>query len=123
MGRTTFLLVSEINALSTWGRELKSTLHTDVKQYGSFLVGSALKRADYKDVDVRQIISDEDWLRLYNTVDIGYYNHVMSLWGQEITGLPIDYQIQSLTHVDNRGEKHPIDLFEGYINGENRKAK
>ncbi|WOI85974.1 hypothetical protein [Rhodococcus qingshengii] len=118
--RATYLLVTEINALNTWGRELKMSLHTNVEQYGVFLVGSALTKPDYRDVDIRQIISDEDWSRLFSTVDIGYYNHVMSLWGQKITGLPIDYQIQSISHEDNKGPKHPIDMLDGYVNGERR---
>jgi hypothetical protein len=121
MSRKTYLLVSEINALNTWGKEITNSLHTDVEQYGVFIVGSVLQRADYRDVDIRQIISDGDFLRLFNTVDIGYYNHAMSLWGQQITGLPIDYQIQSLGHEDNKGEKHPIHALKGYVNGERRK--
>lgn len=108
--RATYLLLSQLGKLDMWGRELKYILHTEVTQYGVFLVGSALKRANYRDVDIRHIISNDDFLKMFNIIDIGYFNQTVSLWGQQVTGLPIDYQIQSIDSIDNKvpGYKHPI---------------
>lgn len=119
--RATYLLVTQVNSLNTWGRELKGLFHTDVNNYGAYLVGSALTKPGFRDVDIRQIISDDDFRQLFNTVDIGYFNHAVSVWGQQITGLPIDYQVQSISHEDNKGVKHPIDMLDGYVGGERRK--
>jgi hypothetical protein len=121
MSRNSFLLVSQINTLNTWGKELTNMLPATVDHYGVYIVGSALKKADYRDIDIRQIISDKDFARLLKTVDIGYFNHAVSLWGQQLTGMPIDYQIQSIADKDNDGEKHPIHALKGYVNGERRK--
>lgn len=110
--RAVYLLLSELGKLDMWGRELKYILHTDIEQYGVFLVGSALKRKDYRDVDIRHIISNDSFLKMFSSIDIGYFNQMVSLWGQQVTGLPIDYQVQSIDSEDNKvpGYKHPIGI-------------
>lgn len=71
-----------------------------------YLVGSATKRADYRDVDLRLILTDEDFdywfcgrVMLWSLVSLAIGQHLAS-----ITGLPIDFQIQRMTEAN---EKHP----------------
>lgn len=72
---------------------------------GTYLVGSALARPDYRDVDVRTILRDDDFVRLFPT---GAHLHtpwefqcmVISHWLSEVSKLPVDYQIQSMTDAN-----------------------
>ena len=91
--------------------------------WGCYVVGSALQRSDWRDVDVRYIMKDEEfdalfpdagqcweqdarWLLL--TVSISEYL-------SERTGLPIDFQIQPQTHANERhkGPRSSIGLTIG----------
>lgn len=121
MSRATHLLVTDINKLSIFGNELRRLFKSE-NVYGSYLVGSALERHDYRDIDVRTIFDDEAFEDLKAVIDIGALNHLISIWGQQLTGLPIDYQIMPTSSPENEGRKHPIDVFVGYVNGE-RKLK
>jgi hypothetical protein len=59
-----------------------------------FLVGSVLDGPDYRDVDVRVVLPNravEGWPM--SRLDL---NMLLSRWGQEQTGLPIDCQVQSV---------------------------
>ena len=101
--------------------------------FGCYLVGSALERPDWRDIDVRFIMSDEEfeaefphtlhrnddgamhvdgggnwefdpkWLLL--TVSI-------SDWLRKQTGLPIDFQFQPQTHANKRhkGRRNALGL-------------
>jgi len=68
-----------------------------------FLCGSSLERPDYRDVDVRAVLKDEDFARLFppntNTYCIsGLWSLIcasVSLNLSQATGLKIDFQIQS----------------------------
>lgn len=80
-----------------------------------FLVGSALtKKTGWRDVDVRLILDDGEFER-----QVGEFTRPMLLnarWaalclafstlGREMTGLPIDFQIQQQSHA-NETEKGP----------------
>lgn len=80
---------------------------------GCFLVGSCLLRPDYRDVDVRFIMDDDAYDRLFAWK--GCYRSdlwslmctTMSLWLSQQTGLPIDFQIQHQTHANIL---HPFSL-------------
>lgn len=79
--------------------------------YGCYLVGSALERADWRDVDVRFIMKDEDFAVLFPNAgqcweqDPRWLLLTVSISERlsKITGLPIDFQIQPQTHAN---EKH-----------------
>lgn len=80
--------------------------------YGCYLVGSALDRQDWRDVDVRFILSDEEFEKLFP--DAGqYWEHdarwlvmtvAISAWLSSVSGLPVDFQMQPQTHAN---ERHP----------------
>jgi hypothetical protein len=71
-----------------------------------YLVGSATKRPDFRDVDVRLILTDEDFdywfcgrVMLWSLVCMAIGRHLA-----DVTGLPIDFQIQRMTEAN---AKHP----------------
>lgn len=74
--------------------------------YGTYLVGSSLERRDFRDVDVRMIMSDAGYDRLFgNGTD--WTNPLWSLlcttlsaWLSQQSGLPIDFQIQRQTQAN-----------------------
>jgi hypothetical protein len=71
-----------------------------------YLVGSVTERPDYRDVDLRVILPDEEFDQLFGgrvllwsmvCLAIGHYL-------RDVTGLPIDFQVQRMTEAN---EKHP----------------
>jgi hypothetical protein len=89
--------------------------------FGCYVVGSALEREDWRDVDVRYIMRDESF-------EVEFPNAVKGCWEQDakwllmttaisgymskMTGLPIDFQIQPQTHANakHNGKRHAIGL-------------
>lgn len=79
--------------------------------FGCYLVGSALERPDWRDIDVRYIMPDEEFAKVFP--DAGqYWEHdprwllltvSISAHLSKATGLPVDFQIQPQTHAN---EKH-----------------
>jgi len=81
--------------------------------FGCYLVGSALQRSDWRDVDVRLIMPDAEFLALFPDVDLAAHNWefdprwlLMTVSISErlskVTGLPIDFQFQPQTHSNAR---------------------
>jgi hypothetical protein len=79
--------------------------------YGCYLVGSALERQDWRDVDIRYILSDEEFSNLFPSVDGRSWEHdsrwllltiSISEWLSKVSGLPVDFQIQPQTHANER---------------------
>lgn len=77
--------------------------------FGCYLVGSSLERRDFRDVDVRFIMGDEAFDRLFRAVDgkAGWTNALWSLmcssiseWLSKQSGLPVDFQIQRQTQAN-----------------------
>lgn len=105
-GRATHLLQSEVALLDTWGRELRQMFRTTpASEAGDcpatpYLVGSALVTKDYRDVDVRIMLDDHHYDDLAKVVDLDALHLALSLWGQKVTGLPIDCQVQHTTSAN-----------------------
>lgn len=90
--------------------------------YGCYLVGSALERPDWRDVDVRLIMDDKEFAALFPAVvNEGAWEHdprwllltvSISGWLSKATGLPIDFQFQPQTHANARhkGRRQPLGL-------------
>jgi hypothetical protein len=83
--------------------------------FGCYLVGSALQRADWRDIDVRMIMSDDAFMDEFpNSVHDGapygwefdpkwiVMTVAISRWLAEQTGLPVDFQFQPQTHANER---------------------
>jgi hypothetical protein len=99
--------------------------------FGCYLVGSALERADWRDIDVRHIMSDEEFMQEFP----GTYDpkRGLAVWEfdpkwillttgisaylAKATGLPVDFQFQPQTHANDRhegqrnalGRRHVLD--------------
>ncbi len=88
--------------------------------FGCYLVGSALERADWRDVDVRYIMRDEEFDVLFPGArpcweqDPRWLLLTVSISERlsKLTGLPVDFQFQPQTHANERheGKRHPLGL-------------
>ena len=73
-----------------------------------YLVGSATKTTHWRDVDVRLILEDSEYERMFGKPSrAGETNPrwralclAFAVLGQKMTGLPIDFQIQSQTKAN-----------------------
>jgi len=84
-----------------------------VAAYGShvYQVGSSLKKRDYRDVDVRCMLPDEQFEKLFGESGCTVYNARLSLLNCAIsdllasqTGLAVDFQFQKRSEAN---EKYP----------------
>lgn len=68
-------------------------------------VGSSLKGKDWRDVDVRLILPDDEFEALfggihnYNNVKLAAMTLAFCALAKEMTGLPVDFQFQSQSHA------------------------
>jgi hypothetical protein len=89
-----------------------------------YLVGSALQRPDFRDVDVRMIMGDAKFELLFGTSGDSQLTTFwqllctsISLYLREQTGgLPVDFQIQSMSHANKRypgkeNPRHPLGMY------------
>lgn len=83
--------------LDDWGRLLAEAFNEM-----PYLVGSAGEGGSYRDVDVRMIVpEDAGWLvefpdvtETHQSLRLRTVNLAVTLWGRQVTGLPIDFQFQ-----------------------------
>jgi len=92
---------------------------------GVYLVGSSTARRDYRDVDVRMMLDDKTYARLFgNSHDRPDLNALWSvmcssigLWLTKQSGLPVDFQIQQMTTANaefsrrNGFDRQPLGVF------------
>lgn len=88
--------------------------------FGCYLVGSALQRADWRDIDVRYILPDEEFKALFPDADRRWENDARWLFLNiaiaerlsRATGLPVDFQFQPQTHANERhdGPRHALGM-------------
>lgn len=91
--RSSFLTVSQQYDLNVVCRPLARLFG-----YGVYHVGSSLERPDYRDVDLRCILANDEFDRMFaddeNGNRVKFLNVAISEWVQARTGLPIDFQFQ-----------------------------
>jgi hypothetical protein len=102
--------------------------------FGTYLVGSCLKRRDFRDVDVRMIMENEAYDKLFpGAIDRPDLNAYWSLtcvtiadWLARETGLPVDFQIQRQSTANEEFPTHggvhenprnALGIFLGYPGG------
>lgn len=113
-----FALEQACKLLKAAFREENETDHV-----GIYVVGSSLEKPDWRDVDVRMMMDDASFLRLFPGVDVEHGTWefdprwtlmvvAISQWMSKMTGLPIDFQFQPMTHANKRhkGDRHPMGL-------------
>jgi hypothetical protein len=108
--RGTALLLSDFERLEEWCRLVRVVFDGEVP----YLVGSAARTTQYRDIDLRLILRDAVYDRWWsNPVKVRLANRAVSIWGQKETGLPIDFQIQRMTEANDAfgGEyRNPMGL-------------
>jgi hypothetical protein len=107
--RTSYLLQADFERLEEWCRNVRR-----IFKRPPYLVGSATQRADFRDVDLRLILADEDFdAEWSDVVKVRLMNRAISTWGQRETGLPIDFQIQRQTQANEqnpKGMRNPMGI-------------
>lgn len=88
----------------------------------AYQVGSSLRTRAWRDVDVRVILSDEEFDAMLGEATRplalnARWNAACLAWsarGREVTGLPIDFQIQPQSHADEEeGLRNPLGSLSG----------
>lgn len=91
--------------------------------YGVYLVGSAMERRDYRDVDVRCILDDAEYDRLFPGLGGNPSLHPLwsllcssiSLYLSQHSGLPVDFQIQKQSEAPTKHtggtQRHVLGMF------------
>lgn len=88
---------------------------------GTYLVGTAATGGEYRDVDVRTILHDDDFDRLCG--DRSVWTLLCTSIGlmlREQTGMVIDYQIQRMTEANDKypgGWRHPVGMVVEFAGG------
>lgn len=69
-----------------------------------YLVGSALERPDYRDVDVRSILPDDEYDALFGQREDLWHLFCLAVSSllSTMTGLPVDYQVQRQTQANEQ---------------------
>jgi len=88
--------------------------------YGCYVVGSSLERPDWRDVDIRFIMSDEKFAELFPSAgehwehDTRWLLLTISISERmsKLTGLPIDFQFQpqKQANLRHKGNRNAIGL-------------
>lgn len=101
--RISYLVLSDFERLEDWCRMVRIVFGRP-----PYLVGSVISRADYRDVDVRVVLPDKqfDALCRGRLDSIRFLNRGISVWGQQETGLPIDFQVQRRTEAEAEFADH-----------------
>lgn len=81
---------------------------------GTYLVGTAQTGREFRDVDVRTILPDKDFDRLFHGQPELWELMCLTTanWLVQQTGLRIDYQIQRMTQANERhdGQRNPVGM-------------
>jgi len=98
--------------------------------HGCFLVGSAREHRDYRDVDIRLILENEQFDKLFPGIEntnptINPFWSILcttiSLWLKQRTDLPIDFQIQRQEAANQifpgANKRCALGIFLAYLGG------
>jgi hypothetical protein len=74
-----------------------------------YQVGSSLKSKEWRDVDVRLILPDDEFAQRFGSVHTSWIDPAFAAitlafaaLGREMTGLPIDFQIQPMSQANEK---------------------
>lgn len=95
--RSSYLLYSDFYKIEEWCQKVRFVLDGEVP----YMVGSSITRSDYRDIDIRVILSDRIFDRRFKIKEkLLFANLCFSMWGQSATGLPVDFQFQRRTEAN-----------------------
>jgi hypothetical protein len=104
--RATYISVPDMYRLKVAGMHLSKVFNAS-----PMLVGSALTKRDYRDVDIRMILPDSEFEGMFpNKAWLMLANAALTDWMAKSTGLPIDFQFQGMTEANAEfdGPRRPI---------------
>jgi hypothetical protein len=91
----------------------------------AYIVGSALTRRDWRDVDVRVILADERFALLFGKETdwrrnprLAAVSTAFAALAHQMTGLPVDFGIDQMTAAnedENASYRHPLGVQYGVI--------
>lgn len=108
--RVSYLTVSQTYDLNIACRPLAAV------GYGTFHVGSSLEKPDYRDVDLRCMLPDEEYDRVFvgepGKLLLPLLNVAISEWLQARCGLPIDFQFQRASDANKEfsGRRNSVGI-------------
>ena len=107
MSRSSYLTVTQNYALEVACRSVQEAFLP--LGYGVYLVGSAIERRDWRDVDVRALMYDQVYDEMFagNPAALHLLNVAVSEWLAARTGLPVDFQMQRTTDANREFEGRP----------------
>lgn len=87
----------------------------------TYLVGTAQTGGDYRDVDVRTILPDDQFDAMFGGKPVLWSKFcflVSDHLGRQ-TGLPVDYQVQRATEANEKyaGERNPLGIGRAFAGG------
>lgn len=92
------LLHSDQQLLRDWAKHVVELFNGTM----CYQVGSSTGDEVHRDIDIRVMLKVADFNSLKRQLDIDRLNLVVSLWGQCITGLPIDFQVQEINWANKK---------------------
>lgn len=99
--RATALSPQDVFLLDQWGRQLAEAFDTT-----PYLVGSVLNGGTYRDVDVRMVSTEPMQPPKRQALNLA-----VTLWGRQVTGLPIDFQFQPAgAFAEQQGPRRPLGV-------------
>ena len=110
------------------------TMLNEAFGYNNFLVGSSIIKRDYRDVDIRCIMDDDQFDLLFpdskNSHNCSWVHDArwslicasISEWLSKRSGLPVDFQIQRRTDANEQypGPQHPRNAMGLFIHETDR---
>ena len=97
---------AEVRLLDDWAKALREMFPTAL---GVLHVGSSVTRPGYRDIDVRIVLHDSDFTTMRLVLRPRRLNLALTLWGQRVTGLPVDCQVQPLSKSNEYPHtEHPV---------------
>jgi hypothetical protein len=90
------LLHTEQQLLHDWAVQVVQLFNGEM----CYQVGSSMVYGKYRDVDVRTMLDAKDFKKLQKLVNVDRLNLAISLWGQKVTGMPIDFQVQDVEYAN-----------------------
>ena len=112
--RRCYLTTAELHRLDLAVAPLVKVVNSPLTQatdhgFGVYLVGSTWDKADYRDVDVRMILSDEGFDALFGHCS-ALWEAFCYAWSRLLTHdteLPVDFQVQRQTEANEKYGGHP----------------
>jgi hypothetical protein len=112
MSRSSYLTPSEMYTLCVAVEPLDAAFNTT-----PMLVGSVLTRPDYRDIDVRMVLMNDEYDHLFATENGGRLHNLMRFtiteWLNNRANLshPIDFDIQRMTEANIENEGKPLNAL------------